>query len=58
MFKSSTKSWQTLFDEASQFATEIGAGRMINISHSCDHSTSVIVVWYWDKPAENYHRIG
>ena len=49
MFKSATKTWQTLFNEASDFASQIGDQRLINISHSCDQNTAVIVVWYWDK---------
>ena len=49
MFKSSTKSWQTLFNEASEFANQIGSSRLISISHSCDQSSAVVVVWFWDK---------
>lgn len=49
MFKSSVKTWQTLFVEASEFASNIGDQRVINISHCCDHGTAVVVVWYWDK---------
>ena len=49
IFRSSTKSWQSLFEEAAQFASKIGQQRVINISHSCDHSTGVVTVWYWGK---------
>lgn len=49
MFKSSTKSWQTLLNEAAEFASTIGEQRLINISQNCDHGTALIVVWYWDK---------
>ncbi|MEL7496968.1 MAG: hypothetical protein AAFN77_05120 [Planctomycetota bacterium] len=49
MFKSSTKTWQTLFNEASEFANQLGPGRLISISHSCDQSSAVVVVWFWDK---------
>jgi len=56
MFKSSVKTWQTLLNEASDFASTIGEQRLINISHSCDQMTALVVVWYWDKgpPKENY----
>jgi hypothetical protein len=49
MFKSSVKTWQTLFEEAGEFASNLGERQLINISHSCDHGTAVVVVWYWDK---------
>ena len=52
MFKSATKTWQTLFNEASHFSSTLGPDRMINISHSCDQNTAVVVVWYWDFPAK------
>ena len=54
MFKSSIKSWQTIFNEASTFASTLGSGRLINISQSCDQNTAVVVVWYWDKMPPNY----
>ena len=53
MFKSSVKSWQSLFNEASQFSTTLGRDRLINISHSCDQFIAVVVVWYWDFPAKD-----
>lgn len=46
-FKSMTQSWDLLFKEAAQFATEC-AERLISISHSCDNSEGVVTVWYWD----------
>ena len=48
-FKSSTKFWTTMFEEAAEFASTIGQDRLITITQSCDHNTAVIVVWYWDK---------
>jgi hypothetical protein len=42
--------WDTLFEEASDFATGIGRERLISISHSEDHSDGVVVVWYWQEP--------
>lgn len=49
MFKSSVKSWSTLFNEASDFASQLGEGQLINISHCCDHQTAVVTVWFQDK---------
>jgi hypothetical protein len=48
IFKSSTKSWATLCDEASAFASEQGRERLINMSVSEDHGKGVIIVWYWE----------
>lgn len=49
VFKSSVKRWDKLFEEASHFASQLGERQVINISHSCDHSDAVVVVWYWGK---------
>jgi len=40
-------SWETLFAQAAQFATEIGEEQIISISHSEDSSSGVVTVWYW-----------
>ena len=48
IFKSSTKSWANLCDEAAAFASEQGRERLINVSVSEDHSKGVIIVWYWE----------
>jgi len=56
MFKSGTKSWATLFNEASEFANRLGEGRLISISHSCDQNTAVVVVWYWDKQKSHFDQ--
>jgi hypothetical protein len=48
IFKSSTKSWATLCEEAAAFASEYGRDRLINMSVSEDHGKGVIVVWYWE----------
>jgi hypothetical protein len=56
IFESSSKSWETLCDEASAFASEIGRERLINISVAAAGGTDVlglggegvIVVWYWE----------
>jgi len=50
-FKSSFKSWETLFEEAAVFAESVGPERLIGISHSEDKSDGVVTVWYWsDQP--------
>lgn len=46
IFKSSFKFWDELCTEAAQYASKIPPDRLINVSHSCDHSTGVVVVWY------------
>lgn len=40
-------SWDQLFQEAAEFASEIGPDRLINISHSADAGDGVIAIWYW-----------
>jgi hypothetical protein len=52
-FASSFSSWDTLFQQAADFATEIGPERLINISHSESHAAKgVVTVWYWDVAPE------
>jgi hypothetical protein len=49
-------SWEALCAEASEFATQVGRERLINISVAASGGTDmlglggtgVIVVWYWD----------
>lgn len=53
MFKSSIKSWQTILNEVSSFASTLGPERLINITQSCDQNSAVVVVWYWDKMPPN-----
>ena len=56
VFASSSKSWESLCGEASEFASEIGRERLINISVAASGGTDmfglggtgVIVVWYWE----------
>jgi hypothetical protein len=46
-FRGTFATWDQLFDEAADFATEIGPERLINISHSADRGDGVVAVWYW-----------
>jgi hypothetical protein len=55
-FKSSSKSWDELCAEASEFATQVGREKLINISVAASGGTDVfgiggagvIVVWFWE----------
>jgi hypothetical protein len=41
-------SFDSLFCEASEFATSVGKDRLISISHSEDKDDGIVTVWYWD----------
>ena len=43
-------SWDSLFAQAAEFASQIGPDRVINISHSEDMSSGVVAVWYRAEP--------
>jgi hypothetical protein len=47
IFRGVLKSWEQLFDEATQFANELGPSRVISISHSEDRDDGVVAVWFW-----------
>ncbi len=49
IFKSSFKSWESLFEDAATFADGVGPERLIGISHSEDQSKGVVTVWYWSS---------
>lgn len=49
IFRSWTKSWETLFREAAEFAASVGRDSLINISHSENHGIGVVTVWYWSR---------
>lgn len=55
VFQSSVSSWQTLFQEAADFASTLGPQRLICMSHSESregmHAPGVVTVWYW-SPAD------
>lgn len=50
-FRSSMSSWEELFNQAAEFATQIGPQNLINISHSEDQNDGVVTVWYWQPNA-------
>ena len=47
IFRSGMSSWESLFEEAADFASRIGPEDLINISHSEDSNEGVVTVWYW-----------
>lgn len=51
-FKGTWSTWDTLFSQAAEFATELGPERLVSISHSADQSIGVVTVWYWEKPVK------
>jgi hypothetical protein len=50
VFQSSLTSWESLFAEAAEFASQLGPERLITVSHSADQGEGVVVVWYWEGP--------
>ena len=46
VFRSSFISWEELFRQAADFAAQIGAERVISISHSADRGDGVVTVWF------------
>lgn len=57
MFSSSTKKWDQLIAEATEFASGVGRERLVNISVSAAGGTDLfglggqgaVFVWYWDR---------
>ena len=50
VFRSALTTWESLFGEAAEFATQMGPERLITVSHSADNGEGVVTVWYWDGP--------
>lgn len=50
MFRSTFKTWDALFAEASDFATSLGPDHLISISHSANNADGIVVVWFWGEP--------
>ena len=48
MFKSSWQTWEAMFSDAAEFASQVGPERLISVSHSADQGVGVVTVWYWD----------
>jgi len=49
VFRGTFTSWQELFQEASDFASQLDPRQLINISHSEDKGEGVVTVWYWGE---------
>jgi hypothetical protein len=56
VFKSSWSSWDELFSQAAQLATQVGPERVISISHSADQNQGVVTVWFWTTEEEEKKR--
>ena len=48
VFRSSWQTWEAIFAEAAEFASQVGPERLVSISHSEDDNEGVVAVWYWD----------
>jgi hypothetical protein len=43
--------WESLFETAAEFASQVGPDRLIGISHSAGEADrGVATVWYWRDP--------
>ena len=52
VFRSISSSWDTLFEQAADYASSLGPDRVINVSHMTEGMSGAVVVWYWsDEPA-------
>jgi hypothetical protein len=47
LFRAAWASWQSLFQQAADFASRLGPTRLISISHSEDGNDGIVTVWYW-----------
>ena len=53
MFRSGLSPWDALCRQAADFATGLGPGRVISISHSEDNGEGIVTVWYWREALES-----
>jgi hypothetical protein len=51
-FRGTLATWDDLFGQAAQFATEIGSECVVGVSHSSDRGDGVVTVWYWTQEDE------
>ena len=52
LFKGTLIGWQELFQQAADFATELGPNRLRAISHSGSNGRGIVTVWYVDGDDE------
>ena len=48
VFRSSTKSWETLCQEIADFVSQFDEGKVQDISQSQHGVDGVMIVWYWE----------
>lgn len=48
VFRGVMTSWQALFEQACDFAGNLGRGNVIGMSHSEGKNEGVVTVWYWE----------
>jgi hypothetical protein len=51
VFRGTFATWNTLFEQAAEFASQVGPEWLISISHSADRGEGVVTVWYWGAAA-------
>lgn len=56
-FRSSFRSWNSLLEEAADFASRLRPGQLHNIQHFSYGSEGLINVWYWHEQNQ-YARAG
>jgi hypothetical protein len=47
VFRGTWASWEELFNQAAEFANQLGPEKVVSISHSEDKDDGVVAVWYW-----------
>ena len=52
-FRGLFNKWESLYEEASDYATKIGRERLIGISQAV-HAVPVVTVWYWGPEEPKY----
>jgi hypothetical protein len=50
VFRGTWASWESLFEQAAEFAGRLSPDQVISISHSEDRNEGVVTVWYWARP--------
>ncbi len=49
LFQGMIKEWETLLDQAAEFATQLAPDKLISISQATSIlDVSVVTVWYWE----------
>jgi len=52
LFRGSRTSWESLFEQAAEFASQRGRDRVLSISHAEHGDDGVVTVWYWARVTE------